>query len=53
MLRALQAHYMARLLQGVTRGSFGGPPRAPVVWQEAFDAAGGDGLPQETIVQVR
>ncbi len=44
---------MARLLQGVSHGSHGGPPRAPVVWQEAFDAAGGDGLSPDTIVQVR
>ncbi|KXZ43663.1 hypothetical protein GPECTOR_83g275 [Gonium pectorale] len=30
----------------------GAEGRTPVVWQEAFDAAGGEGLPADAIVQV-
>ncbi|GIL48587.1 hypothetical protein Vafri_5071 [Volvox africanus] len=48
--RALQAHYMSRILRAIPDA--GKRPRIPVVWQEAFDVAGGAGLPQGTIVQV-
>ncbi|GLI66319.1 hypothetical protein VaNZ11_010097, partial [Volvox africanus] len=51
--RALQAHYMSRILRAIPNGNgVGERPRIPVVWQEAFDVAGGAGLPQGTIVQV-
>ncbi|GIL74413.1 hypothetical protein Vretimale_2055 [Volvox reticuliferus] len=56
--RALQAHYMSRILRAIADGGAAGDDenraraRTPVVWQEAFDVAGGAGLPQGTVVQV-